>query len=320
MKKCVILYNKPGQNASADELDVLDQVNIVEISLLQLGIAVSRKGITEDFMNEINSLLSEKPDFVFNLVESINNKGELCYFVPALLNMYRIPYTGNPLEAIFMTTSKDLTGKILKLNGIGSPETFHPSDFRLLKPGKQYIIKPVWEDGSLGITSESVFTFKQGDEIALSSYDDQHWIIQEYIEGREFNISLISGNDGPEILPPAEMKFIDFGDKPKIIDFRAKWIEDSFEYKNTVRDFPNETLNLSLQHKINDTALACWNAFGLKGYARVDMRVDTDDNPYVIEVNANPCLSPDSGLFAAIEKAGISFTEAVRRIINDLNY
>lgn len=320
MKKCVILYNKPGQNASADELDVLDQVNVVEISLSQLGIAVSRIGITEDFMNEINSLLSEKPDFVFNLVESINNKGELCYFVPALLNMYRIPYTGNPLEAIFMTTSKDLTGKILKLNGIGSPDSFHPSDHRLLKPGRQYIIKPVWEDGSLGITGESVFTFKQSDEIALSAYDDQHWIIQEYIDGREFNISVISGVDGPQILPAAEIKFINFGAKPKIVDFRAKWIEDSFEYVNTVREFPDESLNVSLRDKINETALACWNAFGLKGYARVDMRVDADDNVYVIEVNANPCLSPGSGLFAAIEKAGLSFTEVIRRIINDLNY
>ena len=320
MKKCVILYNKPGQNASADELDVLDQVKIVEISLSQLGITVFRKGITEDFMDEINSLLSDKPDFVFNLVESINNKGELCYFVPALLNLYRISYTGNPLEAIFMTTSKDLTFKILKLNGIRSPETVHPSEYRRLKPGKQYIIKPVWEDGSLGITSESVFTFKQIDEIALSSYDDQHWIIQEYIDGREFNISIISGTDGPEILPPAEMRFINFGDKPKIVDFRAKWIEDSFEYVNTVREFPDESLNLSLQKRINETALACWNAFGLKGYARVDLRVDVDDNVFVIEVNANPCLSPGSGLFAAIEKAGLSFTEVVRRIINDLNY
>ena len=58
-------------------------------------------------------LAGEKPDFVFNLVESINNKGELCYFVPALLNMYSIPYSGNPLEALFMTTSKALTNKIL---------------------------------------------------------------------------------------------------------------------------------------------------------------------------------------------------------------
>ncbi|NSW95873.1 MAG: ATP-grasp domain-containing protein [Bacteroidales bacterium] len=318
MKKCVILYNKPGQNASPDELDVLDQVNHVSNSLSEIEIDVSSKGITTDFMNEINSLLSEKPDFVFNLVESINNKGELNYFVPALLNMYSIPYTGNPLEAIFITTSKALTANILKLNGINTPVTFLPSEENLFKPGKQYIIKPTWEDGSMGITSESVFTFEKGSEGRFSSFDDRHWIIQEYIEGREFNVSVISGPEGPEVMPPAEMTFIGFDDRPKIVDFKAKWIEDSFEYINTVRTFPD--LDNMLARKINETALACWHAFGLKGYARVDMRVDSDENVYVIEVNANPCISPDSGLAAATKKAGLTFTGVVSRIINDLNY
>ncbi len=72
-------------------------------------------------MDEIKILATEKPDFVFNLVESINNKGELNYFVPALLNMYSIPYAGNPLEAIFLTSNKTLTGKYLKNAGIRNP-------------------------------------------------------------------------------------------------------------------------------------------------------------------------------------------------------
>ena len=62
-------------------------------------------------MAEIAELANEKPDFVFNLVESINNKGELIYFVPALLNMYSIPYSGNSLEAIFLTTNKTIAAR-----------------------------------------------------------------------------------------------------------------------------------------------------------------------------------------------------------------
>lgn len=318
MKKCVILYNKPGQNASPDELDVLDQVNYVSKALWDIGIDASSRGITADFMNEINSLISDKPDFVFNLVESITNKGELCYFIPALLNMYSIPYTGNPLDAIFLTTSKALTDKILKLHGINTPVTFFPSQKNCLEHGRQYIIKPVWEDGSMGITGESVFTFEQGSEKEFSSIDDRHWIIQEFIDGREFNVSIISGPDGPELMPPAEMTFINFDDRPKIVDFKAKWISDSFEYVNTVRTFPE--MDDSLTRKINDTAMACWRAFGLKGYARVDMRVDADEKVYVIEINANPCISPDSGFVAAAGKAGLTFAGVVSRIINDLNY
>jgi D-alanine-D-alanine ligase len=107
---------------------------------------------------------------------------------------------------------------------------------------------------------------------------------------------------------------------PRIVDFRAKWEEGTFEFENTKREFPGEKLNKILDGRIRNAALQCWEVFGLKGYARVDMRVDKDDNPYVIEVNANPCLSPDSGFASATRAAGYNFTYVVQRIINDLNY
>ena len=114
MRRCCIIYNEPGQGALADELDVLDQVVYIEEHLIKLGIDVYRKGITERFMDEISSLADEKPDFVYNLVESINNKGELNYFIPALLNLHSIPYSGNPLEAMFITSNKTLASKAMK--------------------------------------------------------------------------------------------------------------------------------------------------------------------------------------------------------------
>jgi len=254
-------------------------------------------------------------------VESINNKGELCYFVPALLNMYSIPYSGNPLEALFLTTSKALTAKILKEHDLATPLTYLPSQVNLLKPGQRYIVKPIWEDGSLGITADSVFTFATEDEDRLKALDDSHWIIQDFIDGREFNISVIAGRSGPEVMPAAEMVFHNFAsDMPRIVDFKAKWIEDSFEYENTIRDFPGDKINPVLSRRINELALKCWNVFGLKGYARVDMRVDDHENPFIIEVNANPCMSPDSGLMAATRKAGIPVTTVLTRIIEDINY
>jgi D-alanine-D-alanine ligase len=319
-KKCCIIFNQPRDGALPDELDVLDQVEYIEENLEKIGIETYRKGITSDFMNEIGQLASEMPDFVFNLVESINNKGELCYFVPALLNMYSIPYTGNPLEALFITTSKALSNKIMKDEGINTPRTYFPSQYKLLTPGKKYIIKPIWEDGSLGITGDSVFTYSVGYEKNLDGFDDSHWIVQEYIDGREFNISVINSENGPEVMPPAEMIFHGFSaDMPKIVDFKAKWVENSFEYENTRREFPGEKLNRELMERIKAVALKCWHVFGLRGYARVDMRIDGEDLPYVIEVNANPCMSPDSGLVAATIEKGIPITEVLQRIIGDLN-
>jgi len=319
-RKCCIIYNLPRKNALPDELDVLDQVELIEKNLNEFGIETYRRGITANFMNEVAALADEKPEFVFNLVESINNKGELCYFIPALLNMYSIPYTGNPVEAIFITTSKALTSKTLRKAGIKNPGGYFPSQWRELVPGHQYIIKPVWEDGSLGITGESVFTFTPDYAKKLSNYKDSHWLIEEYIDGREFNITVIPDDKGPEVLPPAEMIFNNYEKgKARIVDFRAKWEVGSFEYDNTIRYFPGDKLNPDLRKRIMDTALQCWYEFGLKGYARVDMRIDKDNNPYVIEVNANPCLSPDSGVIAAINEAGIPFTSILRRIINDIN-
>lgn len=319
-QRCCILFNQPRGNALPDELDVLDQVEYIESNFRELGIETYRKGITLDFINEIESLSEDKPDFVFNLVESINNKGELCYFIPALLNMHSIPYSGNPLEAMFITTSKALTSKTLRKAGINNPQGYYPSQYNLLVPGNKYIIKPIWEDGSLGITGDSVFTFVPGYESKLKNFSDSHWFIEDYIDGREFNISVIYSEKGPEVLPPAEMTFNNYSDEmPRIVDFKAKWEEGSFEYENTIRKFPGGNLNPLLKERIDNAALRCWHEFGLKGYARVDMRVDQNDTPYVIEVNANPCLSPDSGVVAATIAANLPFTTVLKRIISDLN-
>jgi len=320
MRRCCIIYNEPGEGALADELDVLDQVAHIEKHLIDLGISVYRKGITERFMAEIADLAVEKPDFVFNLVESINNKGELIYFVPALLNLYSIPYSGNSLESIFLTSNKTICSKSMKNAGINNPGSYLPSQFKLLKPGREYIVKPIWEDGSLGITDQSVFECKPGFEEKLKGLDDSHWFIEDFIDGREFNISVLAGKDGPEVLPPAEIVFVNYdANRPRIIDFKAKWEMDSFEYINTVREFPGNKLNSRLHSNLKDAALSCWHLFGLKGYARVDVRTDSKDNVFVIEINGNPCISPDGGFVAASREAGYPFAQVLQRIIDDLN-
>jgi len=224
------------------------------------------------------------------------------------------------VEAMFITTSKALTSKMLQKEGINTPLAFLPSQREMLQGGNRYILKPEWEDGSFGITPDSVFTYSRDYDNVLSKYDDSHWIIQEFIDGRKFNISLLYSPDGPKIMPPAEIVFRNFeAGRPKIVDFRAKWIPESFECVNTVRDFPDDKLDPALSEKIREAALRCWEVFGLKGYARVDMRVDNYNNPFVIEVNANPCISPDSGLVAATIQAGLPSAEVIRRIVSDLN-
>lgn len=318
MKRSCIIYNQPSAGALADELDVLDQVAHIENHLVKLGYTVDKKGITDRFMDEIAILAAAKYDFVYNLVESINNKGELNYFIPALLNLYSVPYSGNPLEAMFITSNKSLASKMMKSAGINNPRSFKISEWMELKEGRKYIVKPIWEDGSLGITSDSVFICQPGFEQKLDGMDDSHWFMEDFVDGREFNMSVLGGKNGPEVMPPAEIVFVDYDEsRPRIIDFKAKWEEDSFEYINTVREFPE--LDKQLEKKLKDTALDCWKLFGLKGYARVDARTDANNNVFVIEINANPCISPNGGFVAATKRGGYEFTEVLQRIIEDVN-
>lgn len=319
MNNVLIIYNKPAADALPDERDVLHQVNFVRGILQNMGHKVSLRGITENFLNEISLIAGEGFDFIFNLVESIGNKAEIHYFIPALLNMHRIPYTGCPVEAIFATTNKVLARKIMKANGIPIAQGHGLTEADRLISGKRYILKPIWEDASLGITEESVFTFSGSPPEMVEGKNEEHWFIEEFIDGRELNVSVLSAPGGAEVMPPAEMVFRNYPDEMhKIVSYKAKWDESSFQYKNCRRIFPSD-LNEKLNTRIQGTALDCWHAFGLRGYARIDMRIDRDENVYVLEVNANPRISPNSGIIAAGVRAGYKHAEMVSRIVNDLN-
>jgi D-alanine-D-alanine ligase len=319
-RRCCILYNEPATDAGPDELDILDQVGIVEQQLMALGIESTKLGLDDDYKNRIELINHSGYDFVFNLVESIHGKGRLNYFAPALLGSLGVPYTGCSLEALFLTSNKRLTSKILGLAGVRTPVFIQPGEINSLHYGRKYIIKPLWEDGSLGIGPDSVFTCSPGDEARLREFSPNNWIIEEYIEGREFNISLFSGPDGPVVLPPAEIEFRNYNpDRPKIMDFKAKWEEGSFEFENTVRTFPEDLGQTDMASILTGVCISCWKILGLKGYARVDIRCDSENNVFVIEVNANPCISPDSGFIAACRKGGYNLTYIFSYIVNDLN-
>jgi hypothetical protein len=122
----------------------------------------------------------------------------------------------------------------------------------------------------------------------------------------------------PEALPPAEILFSAYPpDKPRIVGHRAKWQADSFEYQNTPRRFDFDAADGPLLDQLRDLARRCWTLFGLGGWVRVDFRVDAAGRPWILEVNTNPCLSPDAGFAAALHRASVPFDEAIRRILED---
>jgi len=319
MNRAVILINKLIENANPDEEDVIIQSVEVEKALNSLGYLSQRVFVDLNLQSTREALGNISPGLVFNLVETLGGRAELIHLVPALLESMHIPFTGSGAFSMLVTSDKLRSKDHFRGSGIPTAEWLCPGKDTIPAKDKYYIVKPVWEDGSVGITDESVM---RGDDPQLHkilSRPEKDIFAEEYIHGREFNLSLLYSPDGPEILPPAQIRFVDYPEgKPHILNYDSKWKEDSFEYKNSVRsfDFPGE--DMKLLEELKALSYLCWRAFELRGYARVDFRVDANNKPYVLEVNANPCISPDAGYIAAAEKAGMSYSEVIKRIISDI--
>ncbi len=320
-KKVVILHNKIFDHSNPDEVDVLHQVQLVTEAYRELGYEAIPMELGFNIYEDLLKVKEFNPLFVFNLIESVFDKGELLYMGPAILNALQIPYTGNPLDALFVTTNKVLAKKTMGHFQIPTPEFLEVYETDKLVQHKKYIVKPIWEDGSVGLDEDSVFTTSDKQKIEkIKNLSSSHYFIEEFVEGREFNLSILGGKGKTDVLQPAEMIFKNFPEgKPKMLGYKAKWDESSVEYKNTVRSF--ETLNKSsrLYNSLKEICLSCWMSFHLKGYARVDFRVDKNENPYVIEINGNPCISPDSGFIAATHHAGYDSKAIIQRISEELN-
>jgi D-alanine-D-alanine ligase len=317
--KILIIHNKLSENALTDEMDVMEQVRLVEESLISLDHEVRVLPVSLDLSKAIADIRAISPELIFNLVESFENKGELVYFAPAILDVLKIPYTGTHTVQMFLSSSKTLTKESLIRHSIPTPGSFEINVLHQIQKEKKYILKPKWEEGSLGLDEDAVFS---GDNIdfvkKLKNYSLKDYFIEEFVEGREFNCALIAEENGPSVLAVAEIEFVDFPEnKPKILGYKAKWDEESFEYKNTVRRLDFDETDGSLLAGLGELAKKCWFACGLRGYARIDFRVDKFGNPFVLEVNSNPCISPDSGYYAAAVHAGLPFTKVVQLIIED---
>ncbi len=327
--RVAVAYNEP-RLGEPDSLDVLEEVFLAEEALLALGHEPVKTpmSFSGGFAELLKKIDRSAPDVVFNLVESVGEKTELHPVAAGLFEAAGYPFTGAGHAALHLTTDKRLSKALLSAKGIPTAKwaAYNPSD-----PGKSaglpglegldfpVIVKPACEDASIGITDESVIRNKKA---LLQSLPRIHkhlggkkpLLVEQFIDGREFNVSMIEIGGRPRVLPPAEMLFANWpSGKPRIVNYKAKWHPDAFEYVNTVRTFRPENAPIE---DIRRICLACWDAFGLTGYARVDMRLDAGNRPFVMEVNANPCIAPFSGFIQAAKFAGYSEKDIVGAMLD----
>jgi D-alanine-D-alanine ligase len=190
---------------------------------------------------------------------------------------------------------------------------------------EEFLCKSAWSHASAGLVEELYRLATPDDKFQLlrdlarrSHQSQEPWFAERFINGREFNLSVIAGENGPIVFPPAEIDFSAFPpERLKIVGYSAKWAPDSFEYSATPRRFTFPPEDESLLRHLETLARKCWQVFQLRGYARVDFRVDPDGQPWILEINTNPCLSPDAGFAAAAAQAGWSLDQVVAAVLAD---
>ncbi|MEX0703252.1 MAG: hypothetical protein WD069_14255 [Planctomycetales bacterium] len=322
--RIIILHQTVPADAPPDDRDVLVQAEAVAAALRELGHEPVPLACTLNLAACAAELRRLRPDVVFNLVESLDGSDRLMPLAASLLDHLRIPYTGCRADALWSTTHKPLAKSRIRAAGLPTPDwvaTIPGVDGNDSGIAPPYLIKTVWEHASFGIDDDALVATGDAAEVfdrlaARTRRLERDCFAEKYVEGREFNLSLLDGPCGPQTLPIAEIDFSSFpADKPRIVGYDAKWREDSFEYRQTPRSFLTTDADRALRAELERLALACWRLFGLRGYARVDFRVDDGGRPWILEVNANPCLSPDAGFAAALAEAGIAYPEAIRRIL-----
>ena len=323
--KALVIAARPMPQAGAHDLDDLQQMEFVSSVLEELGLEVARLLVDLDLVRAKREIETHAPDFVFNLVEGLNGKGGLIHLLPSLLETMGVPYTGCPGYSLMFCSHKPLAKSIMRIAGLPTPDWItSTSDSRGCLTWERAIIKSVHEHGSLFLDEGAVCDARSEreilDAIRLRSHSvGEECFAEAYIQGREFNVSLLGGPEGVEVLPISEIVFRGYNpERPQIVCYRAKWDPSSFEYHNTPRAF-NFPDRKAIYRILEPLARKCWEVFGLRGYARVDFRLDGNGCPWILEVNPNPCLSPDAGFMASARERGLSPEEVIGRIIAGSN-
>lgn len=306
--------------AQAKQPDIA--ISQVTDALQEAGHATSIVTVHDDVPRLIEALHDSKPELVFNLLESFGADvigGQMG--VAGLLDLLQLPYTGGGPGELYLQEDKALSKKLLAYERVLYPNyaTFAPSaDFetggRLRMP---LFVKPLRMDASLGIDEKSlVHDTQQLMErvLAIHKQFGDAALAEEYIEGREFYVSVL-GNDEPIAFPPVEMDFsgLPEGSLP-VMDNRAKFDESSERYHGTKAVVPE--LEAELTARLQKTALDAYRALRVRDYGRIDMRLSGSGEIYVIEVNANCYLEHSSEFVMGAAAHGMDYVDLISRIVD----
>ena len=310
--KIAILFDGASAYATKPDQLILGTVSAIEQSLMAEGNDVGYVPVYQDG-KWIDKLRRGKFDLAFNMCEGIDGIASLESAVISVLELFKTPFTGASSYTAAVSLRKHVINGLLEKAGLPVPRfvAVRRGD-PLVSVGFPAIVKPAAEDASLGVEQRSVV--RNSRQLAervgamLELWDEV--LVQRYVDGREVNVGII----GDSVLPIAE---IDFGKMPRghwrIVTYQSKWETGSVDDIGAEPRCPAR-LPAKVAAETRRVALRAWKLVGGFGYGRVDMRVDADGRPWILEVNANPDIAPDAGLARMARVAGIEYPALIRSI------
>lgn len=302
--------------------DLGENAEAIRAALVKEGFKAKVLGLNQSkFPNFVEEISKKNFDMVFNLCEGAFGLSSFELNVAALFELFDVPFTGNGPLTLGLALNKGWTKDILRGMDVPTAECVIAEDLPFELP--EYLsfplmVKPLSEDASIGIDADSVVNnheeLERKIEMIFKEYE-QSALIEEYVDGREFNISVIGNYDNVRALPPSEIDFSKYPEgTAKIISYEAKWIETSKLYLDSPPVCPADVTE-ELKEYLHTTAVDAFETLECRDYARVDMRLGADGELRVLEVNPNPDLSTDAGFARAAKAAGMDYSQLIAEIV-----
>jgi D-alanine-D-alanine ligase len=304
------------------EWDSPATIAAVESALSRLG-KVVRLEANEDFPERLRQA---RPDIVFNIAEGFHGVNREAH-VPAICEFYGIPYSGSDPFTLTLCLDKARTKETLTFHGIATPKFAVVEKLEDLEGAAESLslplfVKPLHEGSSKGITDSNLCWDRSQllsqTKFLLENYD-QPVIVEEYLPGKEFTCAVLGNGDEATVLPLVAMNFesLPKGALP-IYSFDAKFVWDRPENPLDIFQCPAR-ITRELQASIERVTLDAFRVLGCKDWARIDVRLDADGRPNVLEVNPLPGILPDpadnSCLPKAARAAGIGYEELIQNCL-----
>lgn len=323
--RILILYNLAREATKGIQADLSCEqeisiiVPLVSEVLKERGHEVETMETTFDVWERLKAIRTSM-DIVLNMAEAFGGTNSNETLIPAMLEALEIPFTGASAHNMHLTLDKEKTKLVARSYGIPVPEyQVFRTGRELLTSGLKFplIVKPIREEASIGIREGSVVTSVRVLRIkvreVLQKYR-QPALVEQFIEGREISIGIIGNTPELRVFQPLEFLFPEtISPLGKIRSYEYKW---GGKKEVMVRaDLPKDVIT-----RLADYTRVAYEATECRDYARMDYRLDARDNIYLLEVNYNPGIGPNTHglnntltMMASFE--GLTFEDLVEQIV-----